>query len=605
MSTVIQIKRSTSGLAPNTTVLAEAELAYSQDRTGNGANAILYIESVDSGDNPVIHKVGGKYYTDIIDTATNTNTPNSLVQRDASGNFSANVITAATFIGNIVGTIAGEASSAAIATTANALTTARTITLAGDLQGSASFDGSQDITIYGNVISNSVSLGTDTEGDYVANLTAGTGIVLSGQTGETSNITVTLTNTGVAAGSYGGAGHIPSISIDAQGRITSAENVTFSSSFTLEGNTGTDTFNTSDVLKVLGVAPGISTAVTDNTISITNTGVTNVAATVGHIDVSAGTGNVSLSLPNTGVSAATYGGTTQIPVITFDAQGRATVAANATISTSFTIEGNSGTDTLNTGDTFRVIGVAPGISTAATDNTISITNTGVTGLTSAGHGIVASAAAGNVQLTFTGVGSVAGTANEIEVSAATGNVTIGLPTDVIISRDLTVGGNLTVTGNAIIVGTENLIVSDPLIHLANNNTSTDVVDIGFEGHYYAGATLGQRHAGLFRDASDNGYFKFFSNVISELVTATTVPTNDAGYTIGTVIANLTGGNVINLLNPIAVADGGLGRNTLTANAVLYGDGTNAVALASGTAGQVLQISAAGLVQFGMLDGGSY
>lgn len=606
MSTIIQIKRSTSGLAPNVDVLAEAELAYSQDRTGNGANAILYIESVNSGDNPVIHKVGGKYYTDIVDTATSSSVANSLVKRDSNENFSANIITANKIIATIEGTIEGVAASANIADTANALTTARTITLAGDLEGSASFDGTQNITIYGNVISNGVALGTDTTGDYVANLTAGTGIVLAGQTGETANITVTLANTTVSPGSYGGSTNVPALVIDAQGRITAAGNAAISTTLNIAGDTGSNVLSLiNDTLTFDGVAPGIATNVTGGTVTFTNTGVTNVAATAGHITVNNGTGNVLLSLPNSGVTATTYGGTTNVPVITFDAQGRAISAVNAAISTSITIAGDIGSDVLNTGDTFRFIGVAPGISTAASDNTISITNTGVTGLTSAGHGIVASAASGNVQLTFTGVGRIDGTTNEIEVNQNTGNITIGLPNDVTIQNNLTVGGNLVVTGNAVIVSTENLLVTDPLIHLANNNTSTDVVDIGFEGHYYGGATLGARHAGLFRDASDNGYFKFFSNVATELSVATTVPTNDPGYTIGTIIANLRGGNVTNLLNPIAVADGGLGRNTLTANAVLYGDGTNAVALASGTAGQVLQISAAGLVQFGMLDGGSY
>jgi hypothetical protein len=606
MSTIIQIKRSTSGNAPNTSALAEAELAYSQDKTNDGANAILYIESVNNADNPVIHKIGGKYYTDIVDAATSTNTASTLVKRDANGSFSANVITANTIVANIQGTITGEAASAVIATTANALTTARTITLAGDLEGSASFDGSTNITIFGNVISNSVALGTDTEGDYVANLTAGTGITLSGQTGETANITVTLANTTVVAGSYGGSTNVPALVIDAQGRITAAGNAAISTTLNIAGDTGSNVLSLiNDTLTFDGAAPGIHTSVTGGTVTFTNTGVTNVAATAGHIDVSAGTGNVALSLPNTGVVATTYGSTTQIPVITFDAQGRATAAANASISTSFTIVGNSGTDTFNTGDTLQVIGVAPGISTAVSDNTISITNTGVTALTSAGHGIVASVATGNVQLTFTGVGNITGTANEIEVSAGSGNVTIGLPSDVTIQNDLTVDGNLYVNGTAITINSDTISITDPLIHLANNNTVSDVVDIGFEGHYYAGATLGQRHAGLFRDASDSGIFKFFANVAAELENVNVVPTNDPGYTIGTVIANLTGGNVINLLNPIAVADGGTGRNTLTANAVLYGDGTNAVALATGTAGQVLQISAAGLVQFGMLDGGTY
>lgn len=65
-------------------------------------------------------------------TATNLNTANAIVSRDASGDFTARNITA-TLLGN--------------ANTASALQTARTISLAGDLTGSASFDGSANITI--------------------------------------------------------------------------------------------------------------------------------------------------------------------------------------------------------------------------------------------------------------------------------------------------------------------------------------------------------------------------------------------------------------------------------------------------------------------------
>ena len=501
MSTTIQIKRSTSGLAPNTAVLAEAELAYSQDRSNNGANAILYIESVNSSGNPVIDKVGGKYYTNIVDTATSSSTGSSLVQRDANGSFSANVVTATTFVGNVTGQIQGEAASAVIANTANTLTTGRYINLGGDLEGNVLFNGSQDVTIYANVKLDTITLGTDTTGDYVQNVIAGIGLQASGQGGEGASVTLRLANTAVTAG--------------------------------------------------------------------------------------------------------TYGGTTNVPVFTVDDQGRLTSATNATISTSFTIAGDVGSDTFNTGDTMRFIGTSPGIATDVTDNTISIVNTGVTNVHSTHFAISATSATGNIGLSFNGVSNIAGTANEIEVSAGSGNVTIGLPNDVTIAHNLTVGGNLVVSGNALIVSTTNLLVSDPLIHLANNNTASDVVDIGFEGHYYAGATLGQRHAGLFRDASDNGYFKFFSNVAGELQYATTVDTTNNGYSIATVVANLRGGNVSNLLNPIAVADGGTGRTSLTANAVLYGDGTNAVGMATGTAGQVLQIGTDGMVKFAGIDGGSY
>ena len=72
MSTVIQIKRSTGVSAPTTSDLNQGELAYSMDASNSGAGAILYVESQNSGGAAVIQKLGGKYYTDILDGATPT-----------------------------------------------------------------------------------------------------------------------------------------------------------------------------------------------------------------------------------------------------------------------------------------------------------------------------------------------------------------------------------------------------------------------------------------------------------------------------------------------------------------------------------------------------
>lgn len=68
MATVIQIKRSAGSAAPTTSQLVEGELAYSEDRTNNGAGAVLYIESIASdGTTQVVDKIGGKYYTNTVD----------------------------------------------------------------------------------------------------------------------------------------------------------------------------------------------------------------------------------------------------------------------------------------------------------------------------------------------------------------------------------------------------------------------------------------------------------------------------------------------------------------------------------------------------------
>jgi hypothetical protein len=70
------------------------------------------------------------------------------------------------------------------ADTATALQTSRTIELTGDVTGSASFDGTANATLSVTISSDSVALGTDTTGDYVQNLVAGTGVTLGANSGE-------------------------------------------------------------------------------------------------------------------------------------------------------------------------------------------------------------------------------------------------------------------------------------------------------------------------------------------------------------------------------------------------------------------------------------
>lgn len=84
------------------------------------------------------------------------------------------------------------------ADTATALETARTISLGGSLSGSVSFDGNSDVTITADIVADSVALGTDTTGDYVAGASAsGAGISVTGSGGEGS--TITIENTGVTS----------------------------------------------------------------------------------------------------------------------------------------------------------------------------------------------------------------------------------------------------------------------------------------------------------------------------------------------------------------------------------------------------------------------
>jgi hypothetical protein len=78
--------------------------------------------------NYIVSLIGG--------TSTPINTPNTVVKRDANGNFAAGEITA-----DIVGDVTGNSD------TATTLETSRTIELTGDVTGSVSFNGSQNVQI--------------------------------------------------------------------------------------------------------------------------------------------------------------------------------------------------------------------------------------------------------------------------------------------------------------------------------------------------------------------------------------------------------------------------------------------------------------------------
>jgi hypothetical protein len=107
--------------------------------------------------------------------------------------------------------------------------------------------------------------------------------------------------------------------------------------------------------------------------------------------------------------------------------------------------------------------------------------------------------------------------------------------DAKIGSNLTVIGNLVVEGSTTTVGTDTLTVKDPLIVLANNNTSTDAVDIGFYGKYTpSGTTL---YSGLFREAL-TGKYRLFKGLEDE--PTTTVNTSGTGYAVATLVSDLEG-----------------------------------------------------------------
>ena len=213
---------------------------------------------------------------------------------------------------------------------------------------------------------------------------------------------------------------VDEITVTAQGHVTSvattaidfnvADNYAFktftdgSNSAVADSNTDTFTFNKTDQIEVTVSAAGDS-------------------LTIGHAD--------------SGVSAASYGSSTAIPIITVDAQGHVTAVSTAAISTSWTISDGSTTQSIDGGDTL----------------------------------------------------TVSGTANEVEVAvSATDTLTVGLPNDVTVSNNLTVGNDV-------------ILDNHRLQSVTQTTTATTQVNLAtFSTTTYAGAEVnimaisnGERH----------------------------------------------------------------------------------------------------------------
>lgn len=190
--------------------------------------------------------------------------------------------------------------------------------------------------------------------------------------------------------------------------------------------------------------------------------------------------------------------------------------------------------------------------------------------------------------------------------------------------NVNVGGDLVVTGNVTTVNVNSVVVSDPMIYLAGNNYTSDLVDIGIAGNYNDGTN---RHTGLFRDHTD-GVWKLFTNLTQELSGNNDVDTSDATYrtatlnayllsgglTTNTSVVNITANstisvaivaNTLTLSSPLAGTSGGTGKSTMTSEAILVGNTSNGYKeLTLGTAGYVLQSNGSALV-YDILDGGTF
>ena len=343
------------------------------------------------------------------------------------------------------------------------------------------------------------------------------------------------------------------------------------------------------------------------------------------------------TITTTGTIAVTGGST-----LTVNTTGVHVNTANLSIATS-QLTGDVALGTNTSGNYVATITAGNGISGSSTTEggtpTIAVvagTNGGLVSNTtgvwvSAGSGLVSNAtglhvgSANGINVQADTVGLTTGSTLTVNTTGAHVNTTLSL-TSMSTSGDVQIGGNLIILGDLLTINVATLAVEDSLIQLASNNTTSDLVDIGFFGSYEAGDAGTHEHTGFFRDASDSGIYKLFVN-LEEAPTAT-VNTTGVGYTTGTLEAFLKSGalisnsttvtvtanstvnvnitaNSLTLSTPLAVTSGGIGRSSITPGAILVGNNSGATTvLAAAADGYVLQSNGTSVV-YGTLDGGTF
>ena len=235
-----------------------------------------------------------------------------------------------------------------------------TITISGDVSGSATMTNLGDVTISVAQQANSVDLTTHTTGDYVATVTGGTG----------------LTSTGAVSGE--GVAHSLSVDANQNGNITSANSLVTVGA--LAGGSITSDFGNIDN----GDSTLNTGAATVASMDVSNGGITQAGSIAGATSID-GTGDLSMgTITMTGFSVTNTGITTMLSGSQLSSDSASAVTADADVANKayvdsvvtaadldFTSDGN---ETLSIDLDSEVLDIAGGsnLTTSAAGNTITV-----------------------------------------------------------------------------------------------------------------------------------------------------------------------------------------------------------------------------------------
>jgi hypothetical protein len=416
------------------------------------------------------------------------------------------------------------------------------------------------------------------------------------------------------------------------GAVNVGSNVVVNTSTTFIGNSTVNSTHTSSLVQV---------ANSTNTANLTAIGLTIGTTVVNTSTVSVGGYTVNSTLANVAaINVVNQTNTTTLYVATSANVGTAVVANATGVWTTGTVNAA----TLSTGATFTANSTlvnAAAINVTGAVNTATIYATTTANIASAvlanSSGLFVS---GNTKLGDSSADTIdtqGSFSNNIMPSA---NVTFNIGSNLMRFNEIhasnvhsvsgyfdgsvQISGNLVVAGNLVTTNVQSVIISDPMIYLAGNNYSSDLVDIGFVGNYNDGAT--NRHTGVVRHAATDEYYVFknytpepTTNIINVADPSFVLSTINGYLKSGGLVANATHvaitanstvnvsivANSITLSTPLAATSGGTGLASYTSGDILVANTGNALSkLALGSSGYVLQSNGTAVV-YDTLDGGTF
>ena len=401
------------------------------------------------------------------------------------------------------------------------------------------------------------------DSDLGAAVVGGTGV-----TYDSASDTINLTNTGVSAGTFGSATQVPQFSVNAQGQIDSAKNITIAgvTGVDFDSSNGTITIQTTggNFTDVISLDPFTTANLSENTNlyytdararasnSVTDAGgdgslaynsTTGVITYTGPsaaevrahltankgLSVSNGEFNIDSSNVKGMFSASDAGGDGSFSysngVFTYTGPSASEVRSHLTANKGLSV--SNGEFNIDSANVKAMFSGSSGVNYS--NGAITADTNEIRGFFTANKGL--SVSSGEFNIDSANVRGMFSGGTGVTYNSGTGAFAIGqavATSDDVTFQDVTVSGNLTITGDTVQTGS---VVSDNnFTGLTNSNTGNST-DFGFYGKYVEGSTT--KYGGIFYDASTDNTFRLFSD--TQTVPTSTVNTGASGYTAADLI----------------------------------------------------------------------